>query len=360
MKTTLRYLAYWKITLPFLALLTLVWLLASCQQNQAAGQSKPVPADAAIPVKTVPVSRQTVVQPVVASGLLASETEARLSFKTGGIIQKIYVGEGDAVKKGQLLAVLNLTEINAQVTQAQEGLAKAERDHQRVKNLHADSVATLEQLQNATTALNLAQQSVQIARFNQGYSEIRAVASGRIVRKLMNEGELAAPGSPVFFMNATGPASWVIKVGVADKDWVRLQLGDAATVGFDALPGQTFAARVSSLAQGADPTSGLYQVELKLTGGAPQLASGFFATAQLVPRRRPQYVSVPVDALVEGNGDEAFVFVPVNGQAQQRPVKVAYLAQGQAMIYQGLTGEETVVTVGSAYLTDQAKIAIAN
>ncbi|MCU0449371.1 MAG: efflux RND transporter periplasmic adaptor subunit [Bernardetiaceae bacterium] len=359
MKTTLRYLAYWKITLPFLALLALAWLLAGCHQNQAASQAKTTLADVAIPVKTVPVSRQTLVQPVVASGLLASETEARLSFKTGGIIQKIYVGEGDAVRKGQLLAVLNLTEINAQVTQAQEGLAKAERDYQRVKNLYADSVATLEQLQNTTTALNVAKQSVQIAQFNQGYSEIRAVASGRIVRKLMNEGELAASGAPVFFMNATGPASWVVKVGVADKDWVRLQLGDPATVGFDALPGQTFPAKVSSLAQGADPTSGLYQVELKLTGGAPQLATGFFATAQLTPSRRPQYVGVPVDALVEGNGDQAFVFVPVNGQAQQRPVKVAYLAQGQAMIYEGLTGDETVITDGSAYLTDKAKIMLA-
>ncbi len=56
---------------------------------------------------------------------MASTSEARLSFKIGGIVSRIYVKEGDHVVKGQLLATLDLTEINAQVQQASQGLKKA-------------------------------------------------------------------------------------------------------------------------------------------------------------------------------------------------------------------------------------------
>jgi RND family efflux transporter MFP subunit len=358
MKNTLSFLAYWKISLPALLFLLLMLWLQSCGSKPLKTEAN-APSDGAIAVRTVAVSRQAVTEPVTASGLVGSETEARLSFKTGGIIQKIYVEEGAAVRQGQLLAVLNLTEINAQVGQANEGMAKAERDYNRAKALYADSVATLEQYQNATTAYNVAKQSLEIARFNQSYSEIRAISSGKIVKKLMNEGELAGPGTPVFFLNATGTPNWVVKVGVADKDWVRIRQGDQAQVTLDALPGQQFRGVVANRAQGADQTSGLYQIEVKLLGDVPELATGFFASVTIQPSENRTYVLVPVDALVEGNGNQAFVFLPEGNRAKQQRVKVAYLANGNAMVYEGLAGNESLITAGSAYLADNSLIRIA-
>jgi RND family efflux transporter MFP subunit len=357
MRQTLAFLAYWKITLPVLVFLLIMLFLSACGGKSVKTEAN-APGDGAIPVRTITVRKQVVTEAVTASGLVSSETEARLSFKTGGIIKKIYVAEGASVRAGQLLAVLNLTEINAQVGQASEGLAKAERDYNRVKSLFADSVATLEQLQNVTTAYNVAKQNAQIAQFNQTYSEIRANSNGKIVKKLMNEGELVGPGNPVFFMNATGAANWVVKVGVADKDWVRIKLGDAAQVSFDALPGQTFRGVVANRAQGADQTSGLYQIEVKLQGADPDLATGFFATVEIAPTSNRTYVLVPVDAIVEGNGSQAFVYVPEGNRAKQKMIKVAYIADGNAMVYEGLTGDESLITAGSAYLADNTPINI--
>ncbi|MDV7400678.1 hypothetical protein RZS08_55190, partial [Arthrospira platensis SPKY1] len=99
---------------------------------------------------------------------------------------------------------LDLTEIEAQVRQAKEGLDKARRDLQRAQNLYADSIATLEQVQNATTAVEVATQSVEIAEFNRQFSEIRAPFAGKVVAKLLNEGEVTGPGTPVFYLIATG------------------------------------------------------------------------------------------------------------------------------------------------------------
>jgi RND family efflux transporter MFP subunit len=176
--------------------------------------------------------------PLKLSGIVTSRSEQRLSFKTGGIIRRIYADEGDQVRAGQLLAELDKTEIDAQVQQTREGLAKAERDLARVQGLFRDSSATLELLQNATTARDVAAETVRIAAFNQKFSEIRAGKSGKIIKKLSNEGELTGPGMPVLVLFETGPEDWVVRVAVSDRDWARLTVGTPASIRLDAWPGR--------------------------------------------------------------------------------------------------------------------------
>ena len=100
------------------------------------------------------------------------------------------------------MATLKSAEIAAQVQQVELAVEKAQRDYQRADNLYKDSVATLEQLQNAKTGVDIAKQNLQQVAFNQQYSRIYAPADGFIVKKTANEGELASSGSPVLFMNA--------------------------------------------------------------------------------------------------------------------------------------------------------------
>lgn len=104
--------------------------------NASKDAATTVNSDESIPVRTALVQQKTVALPIHASGILTSSAEQRLSFKIGGIIRKIYVDEGDVVRPGQLLAVLDKTEIDAQVNQAQQGLMKAERDLGRVEGLY--------------------------------------------------------------------------------------------------------------------------------------------------------------------------------------------------------------------------------
>jgi membrane fusion protein, multidrug efflux system len=316
--------------------------------------------DKEVSVRLVAVKKMTSAEAVSASGVVSSSTEARLAFKTGGIIDKMYVNEGDVVKKGQLLAKLNLTEINAQVAQANEGFAKIERDKKRVENLYKDSVATLEQLQNITTAYNVAKQNIEIARFNQNFSEIRATSNGRIVKKIMNEGELVGPGMPLFYMTADGAKDWVIKVGVSDKDWARLKEGDAAQVTIDAFKGETFSASVSNKAPSIDPQSGLYQMELKFQRLPSQLALGLFANVKMQPKMQRTYLTIPIDAIIEGNGNHAFVFIAEQGKAKKINVETVSIQNGNVLIASGLQEGQQVITDGSAYLMDGVTIKVVN
>ncbi|MES2519304.1 MAG: efflux RND transporter periplasmic adaptor subunit [Bacteroidota bacterium] len=342
-----------KILIPSILFLS---LLVSCGKKKEV--KKALIEDDIISVKLADVSQANSTEAIKVSGLVGSLQEARLSFKTGGIIEKIYVKEGQNVRKGQLLATLNLTEINAQVQQASESVQKAERDLKRITNLYRDSVATLEQVQNLTTALSVAKQSFEIASYNQGYSKIYASNNGVIVKKLMNEGELAGPGTPVFFMNASGVNDWVIKVGIADKDWTRLRMGDRATVQLDAFPETIFTAVVSNLSQGADQSSGLYQAELQLNTQGKKIATGLFGNAQIMPSTIQKHTSIPIDAVVEGNGDDASVYVVANGKAHKMPIRLVGIDNTRAFVGTGLAGIMQVITDGSAYLVEGSKVKV--
>lgn len=313
-----------------------------------------------VPVKLSPVSTVVRAEPVVASGLVSSAQEARLSFKIGGIITRMFVDEGQSVRKGQVLATLDLTEINAQVSQAQLATEKAERDLGRVRSLYADTAATLEQLQNATTGQSVAKQNLTIAQFNRSYAQIHSTVDGTVTRKIANAGEITSPGSPVYLISSNRPSDWVVRVGVSDKDWARLRLGNRASIALDAYPGKTFTGTISELAQAADPVNKLYEVEVRIAPGGVKLAPGLFAKVTLVPAQSRSYTLVPVESIVEGNGKDGFVYVLADDRKHVRkvPVQIGFLDADKVLLSSGLTGVKDVVTGGSAYLTEESRVVV--
>jgi RND family efflux transporter MFP subunit len=337
------------------AVLGTLLLAAGCSAQKAAPPSSD---SERIPVKTVTVLPAPAFEDVVVSGLLASEKEIRLSFKTGGIIQKIFVKDGDNVLGGTLLAALNLTEVDAQVEQARQSLTKAARDLERAQHLFHDSVDTKEQLDNAATANELAQQSFDIAEYNKRYSQIRAPIAGIVVTKEMNEGELAAPGAPVFLFTGTGNLDWVLKCGISDRDWARINTGPSALVSFDAYPGVTFHGVVSQLSQGADSASGLNQVEIQVEPMGRKLATGLFGKGKISLPYTLRGWTVPIDALVEGQGDQAQVFVPQDGKAVEVAVKVLRLGNRTATVEGDFGENKSVIVQGSAYLSNGSSISV--
>lgn len=336
-------------------------VLFTCGSNNSSAEAESTPAidDAAVAVRVSEVTEGDFTLPVVSSGLITTETESRLSFKTGGIVTSILVKEGQSVIKGQLLATLDQTEIDAQLSQAKNNLDKTRRDFERVERLFKDSAATLEQYQNVKTAYDVANEQSRIAAFNKQYSTIHANANGRVIRKFVNEGEQVGGGSPVLVINSADENDWIVRMGLPDVDWVRIRKGDKAIVRTDAYPGERFDATVSLINEGADVVSGLYVVEVKIAPKGRKLASGLVANVEIIPSERQKLKSIPIEAVVEGSGANAFVFVTSDEKSVKKiPVRIAYLSQDRAMISGGLDTVTKVITAGSAFLTESSTIKI--
>ncbi|MEO6286241.1 MAG: efflux RND transporter periplasmic adaptor subunit [Dyadobacter sp.] len=329
-----------------------IFAMTACREEKKAEET-----DTTIPVKIISSSALSQAQAVETSGLLASENEAHLSFKIGGIINSVLVKEGDRVRKGQVLATLNTTEIAAQMAQAEENFLKAKRDAQRTQNLYRDSVNTKEQLENSQTSLTLAEKQLEIVRFNLSQAKIISRADGVVIQKLQNAGEQVEGGTPVLFISSTSQKDWVIKCGLTDKDWARLKGGEKTDIIFDAYP-QTFTGSVKSLSQGSDVVSGLYQAEIRLDKQDAKMANGLFAKVSIYPKEKTNMVSIPVDALIEGENDTAFVFIANGSKAHKKQVKIAFLEGDKAFILSGVDAGAKVIREGSAYLAEGSDIKI--
>ena len=337
----------------YIIISTALLYLSGCGTAEQSESEKPV-----IFVKTAPVKQEIISFPVNTSGILASPREMKLSFKVGGIIQKIRADDGDRVKKGQLLASLEKSEIEAMAQRARSGYEKALRDFERVSSLYQDSVATLEQKQDAETALQVAKSNLEIAEFNLKHSSFFAPSNGKIIKRLAENNELIETGTPVFIFGST-EGSWIIRTGVSDRDVVRLQYGDSALVSFDAYPGESFYADITEISQSADPYTGTFEIELTLDQQDKNLVFGFVADIHLFPRAGRQYFVIPIEALAEANAKTGTVFYVNNrNTAGKKTVQIAGVYDNQIAILSGLEGITTIITDGSAYLRDGAVVQI--
>jgi RND family efflux transporter MFP subunit len=269
------------------------------------------------------------------------------------------VDEGEAVTKGQLLARLDLSEIESQVEQARSALEKAQRDLKRAEDLHKDKAVTLEQLQNIRTAHQVAESQLKVAEFNLRYAEIHAPAKGRILRRLMEENEMVAAGTPIFFFAST-ERDWIVRAGVSDRDLVRLRLNDPAVLRFDAYPGETFQAHVSEIAESSDPMTGTYEVELKVDAMDKKLVSGFVAQLDISPSSKEMYTIIPIEAMVEADGRQGFVFTvdESTNRARRIPMTIGFLFEDKVAVASGLEDITFVVTEGAPYLIEGTQVEI--
>ncbi|MFZ6010467.1 MAG: efflux RND transporter periplasmic adaptor subunit [Bacteroidota bacterium] len=332
--------------------------MQSCTDSK--GKSHEIPKSAEpIPVKVVQLMRSNGIDVITASGKLTTDDETVLGFKTGGIVKSVLVKEGDPIKKGQLLATLDLTEINAQVAQAHHAYEKAQRDFTRIRNLYQDSVATLEQLQNVETALAVAKEQFEAATFNKSFSEIHASANGYVLRKFANAGQVVGVGDPIVQTNGAGEGNWVLKIGVSDKQWSIIKLNSSATVQVDAFPGRIFNAVVTRKSETADSQTGAFSVELQVKSEGVKFASGMFGSATLSSGQTKPSWSVPYEAVLDASGQEGFVFITPDGKtAFKQPVTISSFDGNSIRIGEGLENATTLIVSGSAYLSDRSPISI--
>lgn len=310
-------------------------------------------------MKTATVGSLALAGNISTSGLVTTENETTYSFKIGGVVNGVFVEEGQFFRKGQLLATLDETEIRAGLNQSDLNVQKNERDYKRATNLYKDSVYTLEQVQNTRTGLDIARKQKDAVAFNVKYSKIYATADGFVSQKVANKGEIVGPGSPVLLINETSNNNnYLLKVGLTDTEWASTKIGQKAIVTLDGYPDKKFDAFVFRKSQSADRAIGSFQVELKLTMNDNKPAVGMFGKAEIKTDHSEDFIVIPYNSLLEADGNKAFVYVVENTKVKKRPVTIAKFENDKVFIQDGLQKSDKIVISNSAYLNEQSTIKI--
>jgi RND family efflux transporter MFP subunit len=307
----------------------------------------------AVAVTVAQVKHEQRSQSIRNSGRISHKNEMRLSFKTGGLIEQISVEEGDEVKAGQVLAMLDLEEINAQQQRAASNYKKAADDLERFSKLYDDALVSLQVKQNARSANDSAAAELQIANFNKKLSVIRAPVEGRILKRFVESSELIQSGQPVFLLAADKQGS-VVRVGLIDQDIVKVGVGDPAEIFLDAYPGRTFNGAVSEVALSTDSNAGTFEVEILIDDQGFALRSGLIARVEITPVSGDLKYYIPIEAVFKADNGLARVFVLDEDKhvVNEVSVEIVEFLQEEVAVRGSLKASDKVIKLGAPYLSD--------
>jgi len=331
----------WRIGLHVLAMLAL--LATGCRQ-----ESQPAVRE------QLPVTQVTVVQAtnIVQSsfeeipGTVVPRVKSVLEAKVVGRIGSLGIESGQMVKAGDTLLKINAPEVQARVDQAEAGLRLAQQEHQRAQNLFARQAATRAEVEAVTARLDQARAAAAEAGVMLGYLSVAAPFDGVVSRKLVEVGDLAAPGKPLIEIEQPGGKQF--EVALSEALIAKVKLGDTLLVNFDD-GDEPVAATVAEIDPSGDPGSRSWRVKLDLPVGSSFRSGAFGRVA--VPGEGGQVIVVPATALVQ-RGQLEQVFVVADDKALLRLVKTGRVAAGKVVILSGLEADAWVVVNPAADLRD--------
>jgi membrane fusion protein (multidrug efflux system) len=342
-------------TLLRVGVLALALAISACAEDGVAGdkteQEKDAKAiaDSAIPVEVAKPVRGEMLAMYSGTATLEAEADAEIIAKVGGEVRRILVEEGDHVKAGQVLAVLDDRQLRLQAAQTRAALAKSERDFNRQVELHQKGLVSAGAFEGLKYDLDNQRAANDLASLSLSYSEIRAPFSGIVSARHVKLGQEIAIGTSVF--RVTDPTPLKAAVYVPERELARLKIGQAASISVDALAGRAFPAVVKLVSPTVDAATATFKVTLEVNDPKGDLKPGMFSRVGIVFERRSEALTIPRIALLDTDG-ASNVFVVAAGKAEQRAIKTGLSNAGKIEVIDGLTGTEQVVIVGQNGLKD--------
>ncbi len=376
-----------RATATLTALLIGLISLSACSNWTRANSepSKPVTDGSKVAVGVVTVQQKDLVRKITLPGTLVGLNEATIYGKVAGYLRSIRVDKGDRVRRGQVLAGLEVPEMVKEVDQAQAAYqqalaelsrANAEADLQaatfeRYQEVHrkdpdAISKQELDQYRSknevAQADVELAKSKVNTAHANverlialQHYAEITAPFNGVVTERFVDRGALiqaatsSKQGQPVLTLQDLDTIRIYISVPEVDVPFVRV--GTTATLTTAAYPGKVFKAAVTRFAEALDPATRTMKAEIDMRNRDHTLRPGMFADVTLDIQTIHDAVVVPDSALTI-EGSQKFVWVVRQGIAHRVQVETGLDDGAEAQIRSGVSKGERVVTAGKDGLSE--------
>lgn len=337
-------------------------------------------------VATYRVQNQALVQTVVASGRLENVSRSEIGSQISGVVLERRVEEGQQVKAGDVLLVIQSDDVKAQVKEAENALRElrqvrypqaqvelksaelqleqASREAKRRQNTEA-GVLSVEEKEQAREAERLARNQLAAARLKVqslaagqieertlmerlnalkaqlAKSEVRAQVAGIILTRNVEVGDVVQPGQSLFSLAIEGPTQ--ILVPLDEQNLPYLAVGQSAQVIADAYPNQSFPAQVNFIAPRIDPQRGTVDVKLSVDPVPAFLRQDMTVSVNIETAQRDQALVIDNDALFNVRGAQADVWVVRDQRLQRQTLQLGLRSSTKSEVLRGLKAGDQVL-----------------
>ena len=310
-------------------------VVVACNANRDETESSTRPrAD----VEVAPAAVGTIDNLVYATGSFQVLRDERVKSAIAGKIEKVFVLEGDAVRKGQTLATILSQESNAAIAGAEQLLAQASTEPDRAR---------------AEAALHLAQRTASRAK-------IPAPFDGAIVRRFVSEGELISQGSDL--VEIIDPKTEYFVANIPLNSVAGIRAGQRVTVVVPTMKLPPLRGTVQAINPATDPNSQSVQVRVSLIAVPSLVSAGTFGNAQIQIAQHRDVLLVPKSAVYHDDELDRYEVWRIQGDtlALITPVSIGVSDTSHIEITSGLQPGDVVATAGGYGLPDSTQVTVSH
>lgn len=299
--------------------------------------------------------------------LAADESVAITPVAISGFLRKVSVDVGDKVTAGQLIAVVDCREYDAQRTQAKTAIAKREAQVDESRTRFERLVAmgeklvapaeidnALKEARVAEAELADAQAKLSEAGQRQGYCSLAAPFSGYVTERFLDPGAMVSPGGPPI-VNIVKTFDVRIVASVVERDAPKIERGARVNVVLHAFPEAPFRAEVARVGRALDPSTRTLRVEMNISNKSERLLPGMTGRAEIIVDTREDALLVPITALLKLE-EVTYAYVVRDEDrgptARRIAVKTGVDFGDWIEVTEGLTATDQVIIVGRELVDD--------
>jgi RND family efflux transporter MFP subunit len=348
--------------------------LISCQkpsEKKASGAGNEVVRPT--PVKLYKVTRQRISEKLIYTATLEAWKRQAITPDIAGKVARIYVSEGEKVRKGQLLTELDTESTRLQLKQAEAALAAAKanledarRNLERMERLFKEKAVSDQQYEKAKLAFDAAQAQkdqaeagVNLAKHNLEVSIMRAPFDGVIASKNLDEGDVINPMMGGFSASSSvlvlvDYSKIKVRFDVTPSDVVRIIKGQRVYLESYTLPGQQFEGEITAVNSSADPQTKKFRVEAMIKNPELVLNPGTFGKVILEVSTKENSLAVPQKAILENS----YVFVVEGNKAVKKSITTGLKNTELIEVVSGLNEGDLVIVEGNFGLADGSPVEV--
>lgn len=326
-------------------------LLAACGSG-GTEKDKTAETVALVPVEAVAAAARPIDASYSGTATLEADREADVVAKTGGVLLRLLVEEGDAVRQGQVLARLDDASPRLSLAKAEATLRKLEADYRRADEMFGRKLLSLEEHDKIKFDLDNQRAVHDLSRLELSYTNVIAPIDGVIGKRMVKEGNLIQVNQPLFHIVDFDPLLGVLNV--PERELNILKPGQPVSMSVDALPGQRFPGVIERVSPVVEAASGTFRVTCRFNATLQTLKPGMFGRIDVVYDRKQDALAIPRGALIEEDGETAVYLIvdapppaevkPKDGKAVNAPAPAAAPAAVPAAA--ALHAQRRVVHIG--------------
>jgi len=315
--------------------------------TEAKGPGKSSPGGGAAPVETVVVKPGVVQEDLQAVGSLRSNESVILRPEVSGRIATIAFRDGQSVRRGQMMVLLDSSLNQAEVAQARAEFDLAMSNLKRTEDLARRNFVSSSAQEQAASSVQVLEAKLKLAETRLAKYSIAAPFDGVAGIRNVSIGDYVKDGTDL--VNIEDVRTLKADFRLPERFLTQLKAGLAVEVVADALPNERFAGVIDAINPRIDSGGRALELRARLDNQRERLRPGMFVRVRVIIGERSDALLVPEEAIVPA-GDDFFVFKVADGKAMRVKVRPGVRRDGRVEIVEGLSAGDQVVTAGQQRL----------